>query len=222
MKKKLFCIFLFGSSLNAWWDATTSKKPLILNPSGDAQYTGRIIGKEFERTLTYTFAQKVQESLAEQLDMNVLLTRSNLESRSQRECAHFANCLQAQFFIQITFFQATTNDIEWYIYYYSQGTDFMRLQPGFTFLPVEHADILHKAETCMWAQKLAQFFKTAPSHQAGIVQGPFGLPLTSLKGIVPPAICIEIGLPTQYNVQDLASLLVKAIEQLPFAEAQNT
>lgn len=218
MKNKisLIVLLIFTCQLTP----TDAPSGIVLNPAGDAHCVGRVIGKDFERTIAAHFTQNMAAVIETELGIPALLTHAGYETRTGLECAHFANCVQARLYININFFQTTAQTAEWYIYYYSRGTDFVQKSAGLNFLPADQADILHKAETHAWAQKIASVLKHAPCEIAYVVQGPYGIPITPLLGVIAPAISIEIGLTPQTDWHSLIPPLMAALRQLPILESR--
>ncbi len=171
---------------------------LMIDPAGDAQYTGRIIDDSLERGLTLQFAEKLKYILENHYPfLRVILTRFSEETLEPLQNAVFANRLNIDFYISIHFYYQPEGISQVYIYQflYNPIHDF-GYKPSrvlswqsynFAYLP-----------TIQYSKQLGLLFKKALSasstHYNYAVRDFFGLPFKPLIGIQAPALALEIGL----------------------------
>lgn len=188
----------------------------MLDPAGNARNPGRIIGKSsvnsdspgtFERTCTTFFANQLKKML-EKKDKNimVLFTRLPGEYINQIEKAHFANQCNVDLFCHIC--TAHTHTIQPQIYIYHAQIAPLALKDNTLFFPLDRAHEPAHTTTTDYAWHLHR--QLQKNTRICNVSPPVSCPLTPLKGVKSPALCIEIGIK---QIDDLAHVLE------PFADA---
>ncbi|CAM6000384.1 unnamed protein product [Sphagnum balticum] len=194
---------------------------IMLEPAGDAQYTGRIIDDAFERGITLQCAQelkKILEGICKQT--RVILSRFPGEVLEPLQNAAFANRLKTDLYISLSMYQLPASksdspaEINIYYFLYHPVTDFW--QRATTELACEPYHQAHKAasqtsKAC--ADKLFNnLHKTKPF--AGKMNHCAGLPVKPLIGITAPSLLIEIGLPHKDSWQLLVTQLAQQIAEI--------
>ncbi len=187
--------------------ATPKKITIVLDPAGDARNPGRLIGDTFERTCTMYFANQLKKAL-EKKDKNIMIlfTRLPGEYTNQIEKARFSNTCDVDLFCTINAVQCSNIKPQMHIYHYQPcplSTFGNRL-----FVPFEHAHEVHNATTQLFANALCKQMQQH-SRQCD-AHAPLACALTSLKGLISPAISVEFGIKQANN-------LSHCIE--PFADA---
>lgn len=197
---------------------------IMLDPTGDAQYTGRVIDDTFERGITLQCAQELKKIL-ESFDNNsrVVLSRFPGEIVEPLQNAAFANRLKTTLYIAIQMYQLphTNNtahdqmpEINVYHFLYHPVTDFwQRNTNALTCEPYHQA---HLQNSLMSHAIAHTFFNNLKQIKpfGGQLKQCAGLPLKSLTGIVAPAFIIEMGMPHKDSWQTLILQLAQQIHQL--------
>ena len=169
-------------------------RTVIINPAGDSKRTGRIIGHEFERTLTLDAALSMVESLRRS-PMNVLLTRTFGETVDSLHVMHMVNQRPTDLFIDLRCYETTQRVPEISVYYYAAQpeTDFwQKKSPQLALVPINRTYLKHVALSRSYATAVSSHLAQVLGAHA-IVHAPQGLPLTPLVGITQPSIVIECG-----------------------------
>jgi N-acetylmuramoyl-L-alanine amidase len=163
---------------------------LMINPAGDAQHAGRVVGDCYERGLTLQFAEKLQKIIQQNSPIRVVLSRFAGEVIEPLQVANFSNKLQADMFVSFHFYKTAKNPVI-NIYYYSKGGFENQLTDGLFLCPLDDAYLFNLPKS----QKLADdFYSYCKKFNFGSLEKPIGLPFAPLKGVVAPAIAVEIGL----------------------------
>jgi len=197
---------------------------IMIEPAGDAQYTGRVIDDMFERGITLQCAQELKKVL-ESLNKNcrVVLSRFPGEIVEPLQNAAFANRLKTTLYVAINMYQLphttqqTTDavpEINVYHYLYHPTTDFWQRNSALlTCEPYHQAHVPQSLTSHAIAHTLFKNLKQIKPF-AGELKRCAGLPLKSLSGIVAPAIIIELGIPHKHAWQALMVQLAQHINQL--------
>ena len=196
---------------------------IMLEPAGDAQYTGRIIDDAFERGITLQCAQELttlleSKMLASGARMRITLSRFPGEVLEPLQNAAFANRLATNAYITISMYQfphETKRDraaeIAIYYFAYHPTTDFWQRQThDLTCEPYHQAHLATSVRSNALAHTLCNSLRTAKPF-AGTVNHCHGLPVKPLIGITAPALLIEIGLPHKDAWQTLVLQLAQHI-----------
>ena len=200
-------IFLLAILLNSQLQA----KPflLMLDPSGDAKDTGRLIDGVFERSLTLACAQQLKQELENTIPaLQVVLTREAGEALEPLQNAHFANRLDVDLFVRLQFFHEKTAQDTVTLYYFSWGDECAIRPGGIAFTRYDKAHLINMSITGIWAHYLEQSFACCGC------KGVFTIPCRPLIGITAPAICIEVGISSKQNWHTQAKNIGKALTDL--------
>ena len=163
---------------------------LMINPAGDAQNAGRIVGDCYERGLTLQFAEKLQKVIQQKSSIRVVLSRFAGEVVEPLQVANFSNKLQADLFFSFHFYKTEKNPVI-NIYYYSKGGYENQLTDGLFLCPFDDTYLLNLPKSIKLADN---FYSYCKKFNYGSLEKPIGLPFAPLKGVVAPAIAVEIGL----------------------------
>lgn len=212
MKRTLFFAFLFFCTAHA------HKITLMINPAGDAQKTGRVIDKSFERALTLQMANHLKSYIeSHHNNVRVVLTRSAGESVSTLQNASFSNRLDVDFFISIHMFQAPSNKSSSVsIYYFSlepQSVKWQFKDPELSFIKADKAHLF----AAPFTKKIVTTLEQELTHSFGqqcTINGPYGIPFAPLMGISAPAVAFEMNIHSHTNWQSYAPLLESALDKV--------
>lgn len=191
---------------------------LMLDPSGDAKYTGRRIGNTFERSITMLIAQQLKEQLEEQYpSVSVTLTRTPGEAIYPLQNANFANRLPADLYINLSCFADSSTKPTVYIYRYSNQLAFLPPPSLQTFIPY-HQSFLVNAHITNAITHLLKKELSSPEYQSSFtVKGVYSFPCKPLLGILAPAVIIECGITNQdqwhHYIPALHNSIATIIEQ---------
>ncbi len=168
---------------------------IMLDPSGDAQHTGRQIDDSLERGITLQFAEALKK-LVEELypQVRVILTRFPGETIHPLQNANFANRLAIDCYVSIHFYQDTHTKPQLSIYRFSYGDDFVTKLPDLSFCPFDQAHQINSATTKAWCNSIANVLTRDEHKQLFDFYGVVELPFKPLIGIKAPAFALEAGL----------------------------
>lgn len=191
---------------------------LVLDPSGDAKKTGRVIGDSFERGLTLQCAEKIKELIEAQLShVKIIITRLPGDIVYDLQNASLANRINADLFININFYLSRETKPTLFLYQFSYGNDFAPYQSGLSCNTYDQAYKTNKTAT----DEITKLFTTHLSHtnykNLFTLSGPHALPIKPLIGITPPSIAIEGGLKNKESwhmfIDPFVATIIAAIEQ---------
>lgn len=192
---------------------------LMIDPTGDAQKTGRTIADTFERSITLACAQALKDELEKlfQSQLRIIITREPGETTEPLQSATFSNRLRAHLFINLSCYQEPQEPASCALYYflYHPVTDFWHKNQAKTvFEPYFSAHCNHIAVTTTLINK----FHTTLSvyRQNGLFRlEPYrGIPFKPLIGVQAPAIGCEIGVSTAEGWRLLIGPLVDGISHM--------
>lgn len=186
---------------------------LMLDPAGDAKYTGRSIGNTFERSITMQMAQHIKEQLEENYPtVSVTLTRTPGEIIHPLQNANFANRLSVDLYINLSCVADFATKPTAYIYSYTNQFAFLPPPSLQTFIPYTHAFLVNDHIT----KAITQIIKKDLSEQQTFftVKGVFAFPLKPTVGVLAPAFSIECGLNNQNQWQQYLPVLVHSISTI--------
>jgi N-acetylmuramoyl-L-alanine amidase len=194
-------------------------KPLsiMLDPAGDAGYTGRIIEDSFERGITLQWAETIKKKIEEKYDkqVRVVLTRFPGETLERLQNAHFANRLDVDLYLNVHFFKQTQrNSIFLYYFMYHPITDLWSKPHRLSLYPYDQAHLLSINKTTSWIERFKLVLKNDVYKNLFEVKGPYGLPLRPLIGIKSPAIALEIGLKNKSDWQLYIEPIMQCLDEL--------
>ena len=218
-KKSFLTILIALNTSLIGYDFSHSKKQklftIMLDPAGDAKHTGRVIDDNFERGLTLQFTEQLKKILEERNEnIRVVLTRFPGETLEPLQNANFANRLDANFYINISFYQEKEERSQLYVYHYlSKPTDTWQknLDPT-KFYSYDKVHLQNISTSIELGQKVANTLKKKKYRTAFMFKGFTGIPFKQLAGIKSPAIAIEIGLLNKDNWNQFLAPIAEAIE----------
>lgn len=197
--------------------AQMSPCTIMLEPAGDAKYTGRIINDSFERGLTLQCAQELKKTFETlHKDFRIVLSRFPGEILEPLQNATFANRLKTDLYITISMYKtdAFVPEMNFYYFLYHPTTDFWPKKISqLSFEPYHQAHVRKSLTSKKIAQSLYASFQQLKPF-AGNVQHCAGLPVKPLIGIVAPAIVIELGLNHKNAWQALIPALAQQIQNI--------
>ncbi len=182
---------------------------LVLDPAGDAHNQRRQIQVHYERTITMQCIQALKKE--RELESSVLLilfTRLPGQQIDQLEKARFANQLPANLYIALYIYETTQLKNQLHIYYYANQQlpcshvpceqvsceHVSRAHEQLTCIPLHKAHLVHEKQTKQSAHHLKNRLSDPTFQRQCELHSPIGLPCLPCKGIIAPALCIEIGL----------------------------
>lgn len=170
---------------------------IMLDPAGDAQNTGRIVGDSFERGITLQFAEALKRKLEETYQsIRVILSRVPGETIEPLQNANFANRLNIDFYLSIHFYEDPKEHPGIYLYYfmYNPITDLWGSARRLSFYPYDQAHLMAIKTTQAWAQMLFDILNQQQYKKLFTMKGIVGLPFKPLIGIRAPALALEASL----------------------------
>lgn len=186
---------------------------VILDPAGDAATTGRIIDTVLERGLTLECAQRLKETLNRTMPQaRIFLSRLPGETVGDLQKASFADRLNPDLYLTLTFYREENDRPSIYCYYFTtqaacgHSTEYTELSP-LILLPCDKAHLKNSAHSFSFARTLCGALTASlPSYT---IKGPVGIPFKPLTGITAPACALEIG----FKNKDTWSILTEKIAQ---------
>ncbi|MCL4361456.1 N-acetylmuramoyl-L-alanine amidase [Candidatus Dependentiae bacterium] len=188
---------------------------IVLDPTGDAQHTGRIIEDSFERSITLKLAELIKKDL-ENENIKVRLTRFAGETLEPYQNISFANRLNADLFINLNLFQDSKQINEIYIYnlMYNKVSDLWPKKFDDLFIcPLEDAYLTSINKSIQYSTLFAQYLSSFPTKSFTIF-GPYAIPFKPLVGLKQPGFAIEIGINEKDNITNLVQPISNAIKHL--------
>lgn len=189
---------------------------VIIDPSGDAKHTGRVIQDTFERGITLQCAELLKKELNQTLPkVRVVLTRVPGETIQPLQNASFANRLQADFYISISFYLET--DIPSHIsifHYITQQTDYWHTYVPLSFYHVSQAHLINIALTQKLGKQLLTILQDKNINPFFKAQGLFAIPYKPLLGIKAPALAIEAGIRQKDDYKNIIQPLICFIKEI--------
>ncbi len=169
---------------------------LMIDPAGDAKHTGRMLQDTFERGVTLQCAQLLKKELNQRLpQLRVVISRVPGESIQPLQNASFANRLQVDLYLSISFYQQTQTPPQISLFYYlAHPTDHWHTYQPLSFYHICQAHMINMHTTVALGKKLLHIFQNSSINSYFNSQGMFGIPYKPLLGIKAPAIAIEAGL----------------------------
>ena len=198
----LFFCMMLSSTLHA--------VSILLDPAGDMRTTGRLIGDTYERTCMQQLAQGLKAEL-EKKGHTVLLSRLPGEQVTQKEKAQLANQCTVDIVLRLQAYHCANVTPQLHIFYYdTQQMHATRTTPH--VLSYQKAHTLHHKESKGYAQAFyAQLQQEQYTHFL-YAHEPIGMPCVALKGVVPPAICIECGMQRPSDWHYLTQPLTEVVD----------
>lgn len=189
---------------------------IMIDPSGDAKHTGRIIENTFERGITLQCAEALKKELNQQMpNIRVVLTRVPGETLQPLQNASFANRLQVDFYISIYFYPEPEIPSHVSLFeYQANTTDNWHKYNPLSFYHVSQAHLINIKKTIDIGKIFLKNFQNNFLKPFFIVQGLFCIPFKPLLGIKAPAIALEAGLVKKDDWKHLINPLVNSIKEI--------
>ncbi len=172
---------------------------LVLDPAGDSRNPGRQIQEQYERTIAMQCVQALKKELEQKTsELLILFTRLPGQQIDQLEKARFANQLPADLYISVHLYKTTQLKTQLHIYHYA-NQQLPLAHASLTCIPLHKAHLVHEKQTEQSAHHIKQCLSkqclSDPTFQRQCeLHSPIGIPCLPCKGIIAPALCIEIGL----------------------------
>ena len=185
---------------------------VMLAPTGDAHQTGRIIQNSFERWIAFECARTIKETIelaAPQI--KVVLSRASGDVLEPLQVANFCNRLNADLCISLHFCQEAGIKPTYTLYHYANNTDFLPPPSALSFCPVHRAHQYNQSQTTAWITQLKKVLKSGVYPTQFTLMGPYRMPFAPLKGIIAPAMGIEISLKSDSDWRNSVAPLSEAI-----------
>lgn len=188
---------------------------LMIDPAGDAHYTGRTIDNNFERGITLQAAELLKQTLEERnQDLRVVITRAPDEVIAPLQNASFANRLKTDLYCNLNFFHTKNSTSSLFIYYLQKNklTDqWYKPKNTLSFVPYQYAHTINGDLTKKLASNAYDILKKEFGHYF-IAHQPIGFPCTPLIGIQAPALSFEMGIHKKEDWKTVIAPLVTVIE----------
>ncbi len=144
---------------------------------------------------TVTYAMELKHHLQAELpSLKIALSRSHEQKIEQQDSASFANRLQADLFIHLSLYVEKENNrsLSIYSFAYDPITDFWPTKPTpLSFIPVDRAHIFSARTSKKEAATLTSLLSKS-LHSSFALHMPICLPYKPLKGILAPALGLEV------------------------------
>ncbi|MBM17788.1 MAG: hypothetical protein CL947_01810 [Epsilonproteobacteria bacterium] len=189
---------------------------IMIDPSGDAKHTGRIIEDTFERGITLQCAEQLKLELNKQVPhIRVVLTRVPGETLQPLQNASFANRLQVDFYVSIYFYYEPDIPAHVALYHYlANQTDYWHTYIPFKFYHINESHLINIETTAMMGKKFLQILKNKEINPHFAPRGLFAVPFKPLLGVKAPAIAIEAGLEQTNDFKYLIKPIVSWIKEV--------
>lgn len=189
---------------------------VMIDPSGDAKHTGRVIQDTFERGITLQCAELLKKELNKTVpDVRVVLTRVPGETIQPLQNASFANRLQADLYLSISFYLESDIPSHIALYQYiTNQTDYWHKYSPLCFYHVSQAHLINIGFTTLLTKKLLKILQNSSANPFFLPQGLFAIPYKPLVGIKAPAIAIEAGINQKDDFKHIIKPLVTFIQEI--------
>lgn len=189
---------------------------VMIDPSGDAKHTGRVIQDTFERGITLQCAELLKAELNKTIpDIRVILTRVPGETIQPLQNASFANRLQADLYLSISFYLETDIPSHIAIYQYiTNQTDHWHKYSPLCFYHVSQAHLINMGLTTALGKKLLKTLQSNAINSFFLPLGLFTIPYKPLLGVKAPALALEAGINQKNDFKYLIKPLVSFIEEI--------
>lgn len=189
---------------------------IMIDPIGDAKYTGREIEDTFERSLTLQCAQKLKEKIEETFSQAlVIITRNAGEALEKLQNASYANRMNIDIYLCLSFYHEKNIPGHISVFYYLENNlDLQHKYNPLHFYHVSQAYLGNITISNYIANKLTAAFNEKNINPHFLCLGSFGIPSMPLFGILPPAVYIEAGLHHKDDWKYLIQPIIKALEEI--------
>lgn len=204
----VFKTIFFSNIINAY--------TIMIDPSGDAKHTGRVIEDTFERGITLQCAEKLKAELNKILpQVRVILTRVPGETIQPLQNASFANRLQVDLYLSIYFYPEADIPSHLSIFHYLiAATDLWHQYNPLSFYHINQSHLINIEHTKKLGEMLLNVLQDTTNNPFFAVKGLFAVPFKPLLGIKAPALAIEAGLSKKNDWQHLVKPLVLSIKEI--------
>ncbi len=185
---------------------------LVLDPAGDTQNSGRVIGSQFERGLTLQCAEYIKNQLHKEFpSIRITLTRFPGETAIAYKNASFANKIGANLYISLHLYQQhDTRTLGIYTFGRGDTLPSRAHKNQLAFTPVHKVHQKSAPISQRYAQLL--YDELVPLFEKGsIVYAPTAVPLKALEGLDCPAFCIELSTTHKHDALRLMDSLGQAL-----------
>lgn len=210
MIKKIVFISFISIVLNIYSRETV----ILLDPAGHAKNTGRRLVDGYERAQTFQLASSLRQELEQKYNFKVLITRYPGEEIIDLQNASFSNRLEVDLFISLNIFWQENIKPKIYVYYltYNPLIDFTcKISDILDFIPLEKSHYININKTRLYSENIKKILLTENNQKQFDYYGPYAIPFKPLKGIIAPAIAIEIGICEEEGWKNLVNSLVECL-----------
>ena len=189
---------------------------IMIDPSGDAKHTGRVIHDTFERGITLQCAELLKKELNKALPhVRIVLTRVPGETIQPLQNASFANRLQVDFYLSICFYPDfdIPNSIAIY-QYLTQPTDYWHNHIPLHFYHIDQAHLININATSEIGKKFLNTLQNKSINSFFLVKGLFAIPFKPLIGIKAPALALEVGLAQKNDFNQIIKPIIACIKEI--------
>jgi hypothetical protein len=189
----------------------------MIDPSGDAKHTGRLIEDTLERGISLQCAEYLKKKITEQLpNIRIVLTRIPGETIKPLQNASFANRLDINLYLSLYFYYEKETPAHIALYYYCSQpiTNAWHKAIDLAFYSTDEAHLINFPTTQKWANAIIQKLQSSQLSKSFHIQQAFGIPFKPLIGIKAPAMALEVGLQHKENWHLLIQPLIQAIESI--------
>jgi len=176
--------------------ATAKQFTILIDPAGGVQGSGRKLDYEFERQATYQFAKQLRSFLLTKHPyLEIILSRNANQILEPLHSANFANQLQVDLFISLSFYKETAIKPNIFIFYFKNSHFFKPINlQNLEFYPYKQAFTAYFDRSQKYAL-LAQSRLQEPQYAHYFVcHNALAFPFKPLCGVTTPGISFEIGL----------------------------
>jgi N-acetylmuramoyl-L-alanine amidase len=211
IQKAIFYLML----LSLFNDARSQLFTIMINPSGDAENTGRKIDDSFERGITLQCTERLKKLIEETYPtVRVVLTRFPGETLQPLQNANFANRLDVDFYLSIHFYEEQEIKPSLALYTFSCDNNLIPKPVDLAFYAHDKAYVISHAITQEYSRFMYSILTQEKYHHQFNVKGPCALPFAPLIGIKSPAIALEIGLKTKESWNQFLAPILECIETI--------
>jgi N-acetylmuramoyl-L-alanine amidase len=205
---------------------------IMLDPAG-TQKQGRVINNIQEKTITLNCAEQLKKEIEEAIpNCTVILTRTAGQA-TRNQAAHTpaqasnhaqrANSSQIDLFLSLNFYQETDTKPHLYLYQFLYSTDNLfnasanKAKPSpFTFYKEEQSYLFNHASSEKAAHVIQQIANQKQYASLCTTHTVIACPCAQLKGIIVPALVLDMGIAKntdwQLAIKPLVNTLVESIK----------
>jgi len=193
---------------------------IMLNPTKNNNRAERIIDSSFERSISLSTLESIKTKLEELLpNLTVIIatiphTMISDTTSQQEHIAHFANSLQVDLFLELSFYQETDIKQQLYIYQFSYNNELITRPSDFVFYRYDQSYIFNQRSSKKVAHVFEQTFLSPPYNNHFNTHAIIGFPSAALIGIICPAVNIEIGIKKRQDALLCIEPIVESITKL--------